>query len=73
VQFVLMDLGFALWDEMPKSIQPMIKKIAINAEQRYPDRVMSIAAKRGKLVLVCDSEKLAKMAGCSLMPRAQAI
>ena len=72
VQFAVMDLGFALWDEMPKPMQPMIKKVAANAERRYPDRVMTIAAKRGKLGLVCDFEKLAKMVACGVVSKAVA-
>jgi len=46
--------------------------MAINAEQRYPDRVMTIAAKRGKLGLVCDFEKLAKMVACGVVSKAVA-
>lgn len=64
VQFVVIDLGFALWDEMPNSLQPTIRQMAINAERRYPDQVIAIATRRGRLNVVCDSEKLANMKVC---------
>lgn len=65
VQFVVIDLGFALWDEMPKSIQPVINSMAANATHRYAATVAEIASKRGRLNLVCSSEKLAKMKVCT--------
>ena len=64
VQFVVIDLGLALWDEMPKSLQPSVRQMATNAERRYSNTLLAIAAKRGKLNLVCSSEKLAKLAAC---------
>jgi hypothetical protein len=64
VQFVVIDLGFAMWDEMPKSVQPVIDKMVANASLRYAVHVAEIAAKRGRLSLVCSSEKLAKMKIC---------
>ena len=64
VQFVVVDLGLALWDEMPAALRPGILAMAQNGQRRYPSQIVAIAGKRGRLAEVCNFEKLAKMAVC---------
>ena len=64
VQFVVVDLGFALWDEMPAALRPKILAMAQNGQRRYAAQMIAIARKRGRLADVCKFEKLAVMAAC---------
>ena len=63
VQFTLVDLGFAMWEEMPQRLRPIIIDIAKNSQRRYADKLAAIAARRSRLALVCEFEKLVKMPG----------
>ncbi len=53
VQLAVTDLGFALWDEMPPTLQPTVIQMATNAQQRYADKVFGIAERRGRMAVVC--------------------
>ena len=64
VQFVVVDLGFALWDEMPIDLRPQILALAQNGQRRYAAKIVAIAQKRGRLTEVCKLEKLASMPAC---------
>ena len=64
VQFVVVDLGFALWDEMPMDLRPQILALAQNGQRRYAAQIVAIAQKRGRLTEVCKLEKLASLAAC---------
>ncbi len=64
VQFVVVDLGFALWDEMPADLRPKVLTMAKNGQRRYAPQILAIAQKRGRLADVCAFENLAKMVAC---------
>lgn len=64
VQFVVVDLGFALWDEMPMDFRPQVAAMAQNGQRRYASQIVGIAQKRGKLSEVCKFEKAALTAAC---------
>jgi len=64
VQFIVTDLGFALWDELPAEIRPGVLAMAQNGQRRNATQIAAIAQKRGRLAEVCGSEKLAKLPAC---------
>lgn len=64
VQFVVVDLGFALWEEMPVVLRPQVLALAQNGVRRYGAKIVSIAQKRGHLADVCKFEKLAPLPAC---------
>lgn len=64
VQFVVVDLGFALWDEMPIDLRPQVLTLAQNGQRRYGAQIVAIAQKRGHLADVCKFEKLALLPAC---------
>ena len=64
VQFVVVDLGFALWDELPVEWRARILTTARNGQQRYAAQIAAIAQKRGRLADVCKFEKLVALAVC---------
>jgi hypothetical protein len=53
VQLAVTDLGFALWDEMPAALRPVVMQTAANARQHYADKVFGIAERRGRMQLAC--------------------
>ena len=55
VQFIVADIGFALWDELPDAQRKEVLETAVRGMKRYADNVVSIAGKRGRLELVCQS------------------
>ena len=65
VQFVVVDLGFALWDEMPIDLRPQILTLAQNGQRRYATQIVAIAQKRGRLTEVCKLEKLGSLPACA--------
>lgn len=68
VQFVVVDIGFALWDEMPVDLRPQVIALAQNGQRRYAAQIMAIARKRGRLAEVCKLEKLASLPACVSHP-----
>ncbi|MCY7388509.1 MAG: hypothetical protein LH481_10665 [Burkholderiales bacterium] len=64
VQFVVVDLGFALWEEMPVDLRPQVLALAQNGVRRYGAQIIAIAQKRGHLADVCKFEKLASLPAC---------
>ena len=64
VQFVVVDLGFALWDEMPIDLRPQVLDLAQNGQRRYAAQIVAIAQKRGRLTEVCKLQKLAALPAC---------
>ena len=64
VQFVVVDLGFALWEDMPVDLRPQVLALAQNGVRRYGPQIISIAQKRGHLADVCKFEKLAALPAC---------
>ena len=64
VQFVVVDLGFALWEEMPVDLRPQVLALAQNGVRRYGAQIIAIARKRGHLADVCKFEKLAPLPAC---------
>ncbi|MBL8511082.1 MAG: hypothetical protein JNM52_05505 [Betaproteobacteria bacterium] len=64
VQMIATDLGLALWDEMPQTLRPMLLQIVQNGQQRYATEIGQIAARRGKLGLVCRFDNMAKSKQC---------
>ena len=64
VQFVVVDLGFALWEEMPVDLRPQVLALAQNGVRRYGSQIIAIAQKRGHLADVCKFEKLASLPAC---------
>jgi hypothetical protein len=55
VQFIVADIGFALWDELPDAQRKEVLETAVRGMKRNPDNVLRIAAKRARLELVCQS------------------
>ena len=64
VQFVVVDLGFALWEEMPVDLRPQVLALAQNGARRYGAQIIAIARKRGHLADVCKFEKLVPLPAC---------
>ena len=64
VQFVVVDLGFALWEEMPVDLRPQVLAVAQNGARRHGAQIIAIAQKRGHLADVCKFEKLASLPAC---------
>ncbi|MEO8383929.1 MAG: hypothetical protein ABI583_01705 [Betaproteobacteria bacterium] len=67
VQFVVVDLGFALWEEMPVDLRPQVLALAQNGARRYGAQIIAIAQKRGHLTDVCKFEKLSSLQACKLV------
>ena len=55
VQFIVADIGFALWDELPDAQRKEVLETAVRGMKRYADNMVRIAEKRGRLALVCQS------------------
>jgi tetratricopeptide (TPR) repeat protein len=55
VQFIVADIGFALWDELPDAQRKEVLETAVRGMKRYPDNMARIAEKRGRLQLACQS------------------
>ena len=55
VQFIVADIGFALWDELPDAQRKEVLEMAVRGMKRYPESMVRIAEKRGRLALVCQS------------------
>lgn len=68
VQFVVVDLGFALWEQLPAEMRPQILATAQNGQRRYATQIIEIAKRRGRLADVCKFEKLATMPVCKATP-----
>ena len=64
VQFVIVDLGFALWEQMPVDLRPQVLAVAQNGVRRHGTQIIAIAQKRGHLAEVCKMEKLASLPAC---------
>lgn len=65
VQFVVTDLGFALWETLPAEMRPKVLVVAQNAQNRYATQILAIAQKRGRLADVCKFEKLVAKPACT--------
>jgi hypothetical protein len=63
VQLAVTDLGWALWDEMPKALRKTVDELAANALQRNADRLFRIAERRGRLAELCGLPVLTAKAG----------
>jgi hypothetical protein len=55
VQFIVADIGFALWDELPDAQRKEVLETAFRGMKHYSDTMVRIAEKRGRLALVCQS------------------
>ena len=64
IQMVILEFGFALWEELPPDMRPKILAVARNGQHRQAEKILAIARKRGRLAEVCKIEKLAKSAAC---------
>ncbi|MBI3715720.1 MAG: hypothetical protein HY255_06970 [Betaproteobacteria bacterium] len=64
VQWEVIDTGFAVWDQLPKPVQENVLALARNGARHYPNEVLNIAQRRGRLELVCGSAILGKMSQC---------
>jgi hypothetical protein len=69
VQFIVADIGFALWDELPDAQRKEVLETAVRGMKRNPDNMLRIAAKRARLELVCQSgaeldASVLKLPGC---------
>ena len=64
VQIVAVDLGFAMWNDLPAAMRPKVMAMAQNGQRRQAEKIIAIARKHGRLMDVCKFEKLAKMAAC---------
>ena len=67
VQFVVVDLGFALWAEIPPTLQTSVTTTAKNAQRHWPNEVATIAEKRGRLAEVCGFEQTAATTLCKML------
>ena len=70
VQLQVVDLGFALWTEIPPALQYGVISIANNAARYAPDDVLAIAARRGRMTLVCGFERTATSDACKMIEAA---
>ena len=68
VQFVIVDLGFALWEKMPVELRPKVLTIAQNGQNRYSTQIAAIAREHGRLAEVCKFAKLASKPVCAAIP-----
>ncbi len=57
VQLKVIDLGLAVWPEMPQALQAVVAKVLGQAQQHYASKVFEIAARRGRLDLLCRFER----------------
>ncbi len=64
VQFVVIDLGFALWEVMPVDLRPQVLELAQNGARRHGAQIIAIAQRRGHMADVCKFEKLALLPAC---------
>ena len=64
VQFVIVDLGFAVWADLPVEMRSKVLAIAQNGQVRYATQIAAIAKQRGRLADVCGFAKLATMPMC---------
>ena len=64
VQFVIVDLGFAVWADLPVEMRSKVLAIAQNGQARYATQITAIAKQRGRLADVCKFAKLATMPVC---------
>lgn len=64
VQFVIVDLGFAVWAELPVEMRSKVLAVAQNGQARYATQIAEIAKQRGRLVDVCRFAKLATLPVC---------
>jgi len=55
VQFIVADIGIALWDELPDVKRNEVLETVVKGMKRYPDNMLRIAEKRGRLGLICQS------------------
>jgi hypothetical protein len=55
VQFIVADIGFALWDELPDAQRKEVLETAVKGMKHNSDNMVRIAEKRGRLALVCHS------------------
>ena len=55
VQFIVADIGLALWDELPDAQRKKVLETVVRGMKRNPDNMLRIAAKRARLDLVCQS------------------
>ena len=68
VQLVVVDLGFALWEQLPADMRPKILAIARNGQRRFATQIAAVAKQRGRLADVCRFDKLATMPVCKVTP-----
>ena len=54
VQFVVVNLGLAFWDDLPTETQAAVKGQFVNAALRNPAEMASLAQIHGRLALVCE-------------------
>lgn len=64
VQMAVVDLGLALWDEMPSHLQPLVWQIVQNGLQRYSMEISRIAIRRGRQSMVCGLDMMVKSKQC---------
>ncbi len=64
VQFAVVDMGLALWDELPSDLRPKVLAMAQNGQRRYAKEIVAIAERRRRLSDICKFEKLALMPAC---------
>lgn len=57
IQLIVVDLGLALWNDLPADLRAEISVVAGNAQLRMATEVVAIGQKRGRLGEVCGLEK----------------
>ena len=67
VQFVVVDIGLALWAEIPVTLQTAVKNTTRNAKRYWPNEVATIAERRGRLAEVCGFEQTAVTPACKML------
>jgi hypothetical protein len=65
VQWVVTDLGFAVWDELKEPVRHQVLQMAVQGMRRNADRILTIAEKRGRLSLICAVDNIARFPRCA--------
>lgn len=71
VQLQVVDLGLALWNEMPAAARGEVLATARNAQRRFAAEVVAIAQRRGRLAEVCGFEQTATKPACKMLAEEQ--
>lgn len=64
IQLLVVDLGLAMWEELPGSLRREVTTTARNAQRRFAPEIVAIADRRGRLAEVCGFDRAALTESC---------